>query len=67
MGFCSITYRESEINEHESLGFQELQLETDWGSYIVGADIDLTDGALKEDQAGSLVLINRRVSTTTTR
>ena len=47
-----LPWKSREMNEHDSLGLQgSLSADTDWGSYIVGADIDLTDGALKEDQA----------------
>ena len=47
-----LPWKAREMNEHDSLGLQgSLSADTDWGSYIIGADIDLTDGALKEDQA----------------
>ena len=47
-----LPWKSREMNEHDSIGLQgSLSADTDWGNYIVGADIDLTDGALKEDQA----------------
>ena len=47
-----LPWKSREMNEHDSLGLQgSLSADTDWGNYIVGADIDLTNGALKEDQA----------------
>ena len=47
-----LPWQSRESNEHDSIGVQaSLSSVTDWGSYITGIDIDVTEGELTEDQA----------------
>jgi iron complex outermembrane receptor protein len=47
-----LPWKSREMNKHHSVGVQmSLSGDTSLGSYVAGIDLDITDGALKEDQA----------------